>query len=140
MRFAWRIEGGPAKAGPFRAISLSIAPVRTVGDMPQYRTAVIITLAVATLGLDARPSHSLTHVSVATFASQIAKSANNGSPPARIGNIWGGFNHQPTASEVQDREKAAGISLSTAQQERESAILDDIYKQLASQRPSGAAQ
>src|SRR5215469_3986965 len=111
--------------------------------MPQYRTAVLV--AVATLGLDTRPvladhSHSLTHASVAKLASQIAKSADNGSPPARIGNIWGGFNHQPTASEVQDREKATGTSISTAQQERESAILGDIYKQLVSQRPSGAAQ
>jgi len=114
--------------------------------VPKYRTAAIIALvAVATLGLDNAPvltdrGHDLTHASVAKLPSQIAKFAGSGSPPARIGNIWGGFNHQPTASEVQNREKAAGISLSTAQQERERAILDDIYNQLASQRPSGAAQ
>ena len=114
--------------------------------MRQYRTAVIITLvAVATLGLDTRPvladhSRGLTHASVAKLASQAAKPAENGSPPARIGNIWGGFNHQPTASEVQNREKAAGISLSTAQQERETATLNDIYRQLESQRLSGTAR
>jgi hypothetical protein len=114
--------------------------------MPKYRTAAIITLAtVATLGLDTAPvladrSHGLAHASVAKLTSQIAKSTDNGSAPARIANIWGGFNHQPTASEVQDREKTAGIGISTAQQERETAILNDIDKQRMSQRPSGVAR
>lgn len=93
--------------------------------MRQYRTAVIITLvAAATLGLDIRPvladhSHGLRHASVAKLANQVAKPTDNGSPPARIGNIWGGFNHQPTVSEVQNREKAAGISRAAGAGERD---------------------
>jgi hypothetical protein len=114
--------------------------------MPKYRTATIITLvAVATLGLDTVPiladrSHGLTHAFVAKLPSQTAKSAGCVSPPSRIGNIWGGFDHQPTSSEVQDREKAAGISVSAANQKQEAAILNDIYKHLVSQRPSATAQ
>ena len=114
--------------------------------MPKYRTSAIITLvAVVTLGLDTAPvsadrSDGLTHATVAELPSQIAKSAGSGSPPTRIGNIWGGFDHQPTSSEVQDREKAAGISISTAKQELETVILNDIYQRLVSQRPSAAVQ
>jgi hypothetical protein len=114
--------------------------------MPNYRTAAIVTLvAVATVGLDIGPgladrSHGLTYASVAKLPSQIVKPTSSGSPPARIGNIWGGFDHQPTSSEVQDREKAAGISLSATKQEQEAAILNDIYKQLVPQRPSATAQ
>jgi hypothetical protein len=114
--------------------------------MPKYRTAAIMTLvAVATLGIDTVPvsadqSHGPTHASIAQLPGQIAKSARNGSPPAQIGNIWCGFDHQPTSSELQDREEAAGISISAAQQEREVAILNDIYKHLMSLRRSAAAQ
>ena len=113
--------------------------------MPKYRTSAIITLVAATFGLDIAPAlaehrHDLKHTSVAELPSQTAKSAGNGSLPARIGNIWSGFDHQPTSSEVQDREKAAGISPSTARQERETATLNDIYRQLESQRLSGTAR
>jgi hypothetical protein len=114
--------------------------------MPKYRTAAIMTLvAVATLGIDTVPVsaeqiHGPTHASVTQLPGQIAKSARNGSPPAQIGNIWCGFDHQPTSSELQDREEAAGISISAAQQEREIAILNDIYKHLMSLPRSAAAQ
>jgi hypothetical protein len=30
--------------------------------------------------------------------------------PARIGNVWGGFDHQPTESRVQSAERASGVA------------------------------
>ena len=90
-------------------------------DMPKYRTGPTI-------------------ASVAQLPGQIAKSARDGRPPAQIGNIWCGFDHQPTSSELQDREEAAGISVSAPKQEREIAILNDIYKRLMSLRRSAAAR
>ncbi len=37
-------------------------------------------------------------------------------PPARIANIYGGRNHQPTRAEVEQRERAAGIQPGAARQ------------------------
>jgi hypothetical protein len=42
-----------------------------------------------------------------------------------------------TSSEVRERKKAAGISISTTQQQRNAALLNDIYDQLESQLPPG---
>jgi hypothetical protein len=102
--------------------------------MPKYRTVAVITLiAVATLRLATAPvladrSDGRTHASVAEPLSQIAKSPGGGSPPTRIGNNWGGFDHQPTSSEVQDREKAAGISISTAKHLLRQRLLSARYE------------
>jgi hypothetical protein len=70
-------------------------------------------------------------VSCSTLAS-----AEPGGPPDRIGNIYGGFDHQPTQSQVQDRERAAGVGLDTAQQQRNAATVDRLYEQLLGRVPA----
>lgn len=62
-------------------------------------------------------------------------SAEPGGPPVRIDNIYGGLDHQPTQSEVQDRERAAGLGASTTQQQRNAATVDKLYEQLLGRPP-----
>jgi hypothetical protein len=66
-------------------------------------------------------------------------SAESGGPPERIGNIYGGLDHQPTQSEVQDRERAAGVGANTAQQQRNAATVDKLYEQLLGRLPADPA-
>jgi len=63
-------------------------------------------------------------------------SAEPGGPPSRIGNIYGGLDHQPTQSEVQDREQAAGVGADTSQQQRNAATVDRLYEQLLGKLPA----
>jgi len=65
--------------------------------------------------------------------------AEQGGPPARIDNIYGGLDHQPTQSEVQDRERAAGVGANTAQQQRNAATVDQLYEQLLGRLPADPA-
>jgi hypothetical protein len=51
-------------------------------------------------------------------------------PPGRIDNVYGGFDHQPMQSEVQNREHAAGVEPSDHQQMDEDATLQQLYRQL----------
>jgi hypothetical protein len=66
-------------------------------------------------------------------------SAESGGPPARIDNIYGGRDHQPTQSEVEDRERAAGLGLDTSQQQRNAATVDRLYEQLLGRLPANPA-
>jgi len=66
-------------------------------------------------------------------------SAEPGGPPVRIDNIYGGLDHQPTQSEVQARERASGLGLSTAQQQRNAATVDKLYEQLLGKPPGNPA-
>jgi hypothetical protein len=66
-------------------------------------------------------------------------SAEPGGPPVRIDNIYGGLDHQPTQSEVQDRERASGLGLSAAQQQRNAATVDQLYEQLLGRLPGDPA-
>ncbi len=50
--------------------------------------------------------------------------------PARIANIWGGFDHQPTESQVLSAERARGAAPSAQQQSREAQIVQQLYQQL----------
>jgi hypothetical protein len=50
--------------------------------------------------------------------------------PARIANIWGGFDHQPTESHVEHAERARGVAPSAEQQRRESRILRELNRAL----------
>jgi hypothetical protein len=47
--------------------------------------------------------------------SRAAAAGDTSDVPARIDNIYGGLDHQPTQNEVQERERSAGISLSAGQ-------------------------
>jgi hypothetical protein len=55
--------------------------------------------------------------------------ADNG-PPSQIGNIYGGFDHQPTQSEVLQRERAAKINLNDDELKRNATIVDQLYREL----------
>jgi hypothetical protein len=50
--------------------------------------------------------------------------------PARIANIWGGFGHQPTESEVQRAEQARGVAPNAEQQRRDWRILQQLDRAL----------
>jgi hypothetical protein len=50
--------------------------------------------------------------------------------PARIGNIWGGFDHQPTESQVQSAERASGVAPSAQEQSREAQIVQQLNQEL----------
>src|SRR5271168_3718656 len=49
---------------------------------------------------------------------------------ARIGNIWGGFDHQPTISQVQSAERASGVAPSAQEQSREAQIVRQLNQEL----------
>jgi hypothetical protein len=50
--------------------------------------------------------------------------------PARIGNIWGGFDHQPTESQVQSAERAYGVAPTAQEQRREAQIVQQLNQEL----------
>ena len=54
----------------------------------------------------------------------LAQSMPSGHPalPTRIGNIWGGLNHQPTPAEVASLEEQAGIAPPNQQQKLDQEI------------------
>lgn len=53
--------------------------------------------------------------------------------PTREGNVWGWRDHQPTKSDVSQKEKAAGIAPTPSQRDSDSAALDELYQQLMHQ-------
>lgn len=50
--------------------------------------------------------------------------------PTREGNIWNGMDHEPTPSEVERGEAAAGITPPAAQQNRTTDEVESLYRQL----------
>jgi hypothetical protein len=54
--------------------------------------------------------------------------------PARIANIWGGFDHQPIESQVQSAERAAGVAPSAQEQRREAQIVRQLNQELIGAR------
>lgn len=59
--------------------------------------------------------------------------------PARIDNIWGGFDHQPDESRVQTAERAHGIAPTAQEQARETQILRQLNQQLLRGTGAGSA-
>ncbi len=58
--------------------------------------------------------------------------------PARIDNIWGGFAHQPTESQVQSTERSSDIAPSAQEQSREARIVQQLYQKLLKNAGAGA--
>jgi hypothetical protein len=58
--------------------------------------------------------------------------------PARIANIWGGFDHQPTESEVQSAERARGVAPSAQEQNREERIVQQLDQELLGSAGAGS--
>ena len=107
---------------------LMVAPMARIlrrNNLPfaSEHTMTAALLALWTLVLFATSCHTLA-------------SAEPGGAPSRIGNIYGGFDHQPTQSEVQDRERAAGVGADTTQQQRNAATVDRLYEQLLGKLPA----
>lgn len=57
--------------------------------------------------------------------------------PARIDNIWGGFDHQPTESQVRSAELAPGIAPSAQEQRRETGIERQINQEILKRALAG---
>jgi hypothetical protein len=58
-------------------------------------------------------------------------------PPARIANIYGGLNHQPTRSEVEDRQRAAGVRPGPHQESVDDAAVQQLFEELTRKARSG---
>ncbi len=57
---------------------------------------------------------------------------------ARLDNVWGGYAHQPTQSEVTQQEKSAGLTQSQQQQKAANDDVESVYQSLM--RQTDAAQ
>jgi hypothetical protein len=58
--------------------------------------------------------------------------------PARTDNIWDGFDHQPTKSQVRSAERASGIAPTAQGQSREAQIVQQLYQELLRNAGAGA--
>ncbi len=61
-----------------------------------------------------------------------------GAPPARIGNVWNGRSHQPTAA-VKGREAEAGVAAPDQQKSRQNRQLDRLGQKLIDKAQSAGA-
>jgi hypothetical protein len=68
------------------------------------------------------------HVPAGTARAQELRAGNEA--PARIDNIWGGFDHQPTEFQVQSAERARDVAPSSQQQRRETRIVRQLYREV----------
>lgn len=57
--------------------------------------------------------------------------------PARVGNIWGGFDHQPVEPQVQSAERARGDAPTVQEQSRESEVVQQLYQELLMRAGAG---
>lgn len=57
--------------------------------------------------------------------------------PARIGNIWGGLDHQPTETQVQGAERAGGVAPNAQEQSREAQTVQQLDQQLLANAGAG---
>ena len=56
---------------------------------------------------------------------------------ARVGNIWGGFDHQPILSQVERAERARGVAPSAREEGREAQIVRELNQQLLKSAGAG---
>jgi hypothetical protein len=68
-------------------------------------------------------------LAVTLFGAPVAAFAQ-AQAPTRIDNIWNWHDHQPTETQVQRQEKAAGIAPTPSQETSDAATLSQIYRQL----------
>ena len=76
---------------------------------------------------------------VLSIACEAAPAFADGGPPSRINNIYHSFDHQPTQSEVTQREQAARINLDPAQLKRSTDILNELYHRIEKTVATGPA-
>ena len=119
-------EGADIQGQQFMVASMAYVLRRSKLPIGSEPAATVALLALWTL------------IFFAVSCCTLARAEPNG-PPVRIDNIYGGLDHQPTQSEVQDRERASGRGLSTAQQQRNAATVDKLYEQLLGRLPGDPA-
>ena len=71
------------------------------------------------------------------FTSAPMALADQVQPPARIANIYGARNHQPTRAEVDQREQAAGIRPDAARQSAGDAAVQRLFEELTQKARRG---
>lgn len=64
------------------------------------------------------------------FALLAAPMAAFANVPTREGNIWDWRDHQPTETQVEQSEKAAGIAPTPAERDSAAATVDELNRQL----------
>jgi hypothetical protein len=64
------------------------------------------------------------------FALLVAPAAGFAGVPIREGNIWDWRNHQPTETQVERSEQAAGVAPAPAQRDAAAATVDELNRQL----------
>ena len=67
-----------------------------------------------------------------------APGAGAGAPPARIGNVWNGKSHQPTAA-VKGREAEAGVAAPDQQKAQQNRQLDRMGQKLIDKAQNAGA-
>jgi hypothetical protein len=110
-------------------ISPSSKPDISPGDRRKISMKTMILSAVAALSLDVRVAYAqglAPEMPTASHQTAFAQAQT----PTRIGNIWNWQDHQPTETQVQRDEKAAGIAPTPSQESSEAATLDQINRQL----------
>ena len=70
-----------------------------------------------------------TVLAVALLAAPVTAFAQ-AQPPTRVDNIWDWHDHQSTETQVQRKEKAAGIAPTPSQEASDAVTLRQIYRQL----------
>ena len=63
--------------------------------------------------------------------------ADTTKPPSRIANIYGGLNHQPTRSEAEDRQRAAGVGQNLRQRAVDDEMVQKLYEELMRRARAG---
>ncbi len=132
---ALAVTGTPARAHEgVRSASAALASTVAYGDEP---------VTVAATSSDTHPTSeestpsktgkgSLIGITVKDVAAtQVAPRALvSNAAPARIANVWSGFDHQPTESQVQRAEQARGVAPDAREQRRETRILRQLDQEL----------
>ena len=67
----------------------------------------------------------------------VPANAEAAKPPSRIANLYDGFDHQPTRSDIEARERAAGLATSTRRQSSDDADVEQLYQQLRERAGEG---
>jgi hypothetical protein len=73
---------------------------------------------------------SLVYIIALIIVPPVLAASETDKPPARIANIYDGRDHQPTRSDVREREQAKGIAPNVKTRSQEDETLAQIYRQL----------
>ncbi len=72
---------------------------------------------------------------LATTGTLPAQAQQQQQPLPHLDNQWGGFSHQPTESQVQQQEKAAGVAPPSQQRKAADQDVEQLYQSLMKNTP-----